>query len=87
MSRSAPLLLALAAGCALFPVEEADCRGVNWQERGYSDGYGGHPQQYSRLAPACRQFGVEVDEAAYFKGWKDGHDEWDRLIGSRKKIG
>ena len=30
----------------------------------------------------CRRFGVEVDEAEYFAGWKDGYDEWYRLIGS-----
>jgi hypothetical protein len=80
--------LALLAGCALFPLQEADCRGVNWERRGYADGYGGHPQQYSRLSPECqRRFGVEVSEADYFKGWRDGYDEWYRLIGSMQKRG
>ena len=76
------VLLALVAGCALFPLEEKDCRGVDWQRRGYADGYAGHPQQYSRLESECRRFGVVVDEAAYFNGWKEGYDEWYRLIGS-----
>jgi Protein of unknown function (DUF2799) len=76
-------LLALLSGCALFPLQEADCKGVNWESRGYADGYAGHPQQYSRLSSECKQrFGVGVPEAEYFKGWRAGHDEWDRLIGS-----
>ena len=76
-------LLALLSGCALFPLQEADCKGVNWESRGYADGYAGHPQQYSRLSSECKQrFGVDVPEAEYFKGWRAGHDEWDRLIGS-----
>lgn len=83
VTRFALLVLALLGGCALFPLSEADCKGVNWERRGYADGYGGHPQQYSRLSPECKQrFGVDVPEAEYFKGWRDGHDEWDRLIGS-----
>jgi hypothetical protein len=83
MFRTAIALLALLAGCALFPLSEAECRGVNWEQRGYADGFGGHPQQYSRLSSECRQrFGVEVPEADYFKGWRAGYDEWYRLIGS-----
>lgn len=78
----------LAGGCALFPLEAADCRGVDWQSRGYRDGFGGHPQQYSRLSSECKdRFGVEVVEAEYFKGWHAGYDEWYRLIGSRMKAG
>lgn len=80
------LLVALAltlGGCALFPLKESDCVGVNWQQRGYDDGYAGHPQQFLRLQEECRRrFGVEVNEAAYFKGWKEGYDEWYRLMGS-----
>jgi Protein of unknown function (DUF2799) len=81
----ANLLFVLLAlwGCALFPLQEADCRGVNWERRGYADGFGGHPQQYSRLSSECKKrFGVEVPEAEYFKGWRAGYDEWYRLIGS-----
>ncbi|HZO00975.1 MAG TPA: DUF2799 domain-containing protein [Burkholderiales bacterium] len=71
------------AGCALFPLQEADCRGVDWQTRGYADGFAGHPQQYLRLSSECSQrFGVAVPEMEYFKGWRDGHDEWYRMIGS-----
>lgn len=87
MGRAATLaLLAALAGCSVFPLSESECRGVDWQKRGYADGYGGHPQQYSRLSSECKQrFGVVVDEAAYFKGWRDGYDEWDRLWGSMDK--
>ena len=81
--RAAAVLLLALTGCALFPLEERDCRGVDWEKRGYADGYAGHPQQYLRLSSECKErFGVVVDEAAYFKGWKDGYDEWYRLIGS-----
>jgi hypothetical protein len=81
--RFVPLLLVLLGACALFPLGEADCRGVNWETRGYQDGYAGHPEQYLRLESECKRFGVVVDEAAYFKGWKDGRFEWDRLMGTR----
>ena len=80
---TAGVLLLSLAGCALFPLEEADCRGVDWEKRGYADGYAGNPQQYSRLSSVCKErFGVVVDESAYFKGWAAGHDEWYRMIGS-----
>jgi uncharacterized protein DUF2799 len=72
----------LLAGCALFPFQEADCKGVNWERRGYADGYAGHPQQYLRFARECARFGVEVPEAEYFRGWNAGYDEWYRLMGS-----
>jgi hypothetical protein len=76
------VLSLLLASCALFPLKEADCVGVDWRSRGYADGYAGHPQQYLRLADECPRFGVVVSEEEYFKGWNDGHDEWYRLIGS-----
>lgn len=89
MVRAAALLVLLAlalCGCALFPLQEADCRGVNWQRRGYVDGFGGHPQQYSRLSSECKaRFGVDVPEGEYFAGWRAGYDEWYRLIGSMDK--
>jgi hypothetical protein len=72
-------LLGLLAGCAVWPLGEADCAGVDWQARGYADGYGGHPPQDMRLAQECRRFGVEVSQAEYFKGWNAGHDEHERL--------
>ena len=75
----------LAAGCALFPLKEQECVGVNWEKRGYADGFGGHPQQFLRLQQECPRFGVTVSEEDYFRGWKDGHNEWDRLIGSMQK--
>jgi hypothetical protein len=79
MARAAAALLALAAGCAVWPLGEADCVGVDWRARGYADGYGGHPPQDMRLAQECRRFGVEVLEGEYFKGWNVGHDEHERL--------
>lgn len=75
------LLLLLLAGCAV------DCTDRNWQERGYADGFGGHPTQIVRLTNACAAQGVTVAEADYLSGWAAGHDEWDRLIGSRQKAG
>jgi len=75
----------LLSGCAWFPFAESDCRGVNWESRGYRDGFAGHPQQYERLVYECTRFGVTVPEAGYFKGWKDGRFEYDRLIGLRMR--
>jgi hypothetical protein len=73
------LLLALT-GCAAFSLSEADCRGMNWYQRGYDDGYFGHPPQDLRLAAQCSP--VEISDVQYLAGWRAGHDEWDRLIGS-----
>jgi hypothetical protein len=79
MTRCAILLLAaLVTGCA------TDCGNRDWQERGYRDGFGGHPTQIESLRRQCAQQGVTVSEAEYLKGWASGHDEWDRLIGSRQ---
>ena len=71
------------AGCALFPLSEAECKPASWRNVGYADGWSGtHPQDL-RLVPECRRrYGVEVDREAYLQGWADGHDEWDRTQGS-----
>ena len=75
------LLSALLAGCAVFPITEADCR-VNWEQRGYADGFGGHPPQDLRLARECGRLGIQISESEYLMGWRAGYDEWYRLIGS-----
>lgn len=72
------------AGCALFPVSEAECLPASWQQRGYDDGYFGHLPQDMRLAQACERHGVQVPSENYLVGWRAGHDEWDRLRGSFK---
>jgi hypothetical protein len=72
----------LLASCAAFDYTEAECRGMNWQRRGYADGFGGNSPQDLRLARQCGRFGVAVPEAEYFKGWNAGYDEWYRLMGS-----
>ena len=83
MTRAALFLLALLGGCALFPLTEADCKSDDWRARGYADGFSGAIPQDMRLVPECRRLhGLEIDRDAYMKGWVDGHDEWDRLIGS-----
>jgi hypothetical protein len=72
--RAALLLLLLALyGCA------ADCRNLDWRQRGYDDGYGGHPPQDLRLARECGRLGIQVSENQYLEGWRDGHDEHERL--------
>jgi hypothetical protein len=71
--------LALAA-CGTF--SEGECRGMDWRARGYQDGYFGHPPQDLRLARDCGRFGVALPHDQYAEGWRDGHDEWDRIIGS-----
>jgi hypothetical protein len=77
------LALALLVGCALFPLSESDCKPPDWRAVGYAHGYAGNRPQDLRLVPECRErFGVQVDEAAYLAGWRDGYDEWYRIIGS-----
>ena len=80
-------VVVLLAGCALFPVEEADCRGADWARRGYADGFAGHPPQDLRLARDCGRYGIAVPENEYLAGWRDGYDEWYRLIGSMQRRG
>lgn len=83
MLRAASLLLLISvSACAVWPLGEADCRGVNWERRGYADGFGGHPPQDLRLARECGRLGIRISESDYLKGWRDGYDEWYRLIGS-----
>jgi hypothetical protein len=82
MLRSACFLLLALSGCAMISLGEADCRGVNWERRGYADGFGGHPPQDLRLARECGRLGIQISESEYLKGWRDGYDEWYRLIGS-----
>ena len=83
MRRPALLLLPLAVlgGCALWPYSEAECRGMNWRSRGYADGFGGNSPQDLRLARDCGRFGIPVPDD-YFAGWREGYDEWYRMIGS-----
>jgi hypothetical protein len=87
MRHAISALVLLLSGCALWPISEAECKVPSWQQRGYDDGYGGHPPQYLRLARECLRFGVGVSETDYFKGWQDGRFEWERLMGSMRKRG
>ena len=83
--RALPVLCLLLAGCAIFPLSEADCRPASWQQRGYDDGYFGNLPQDLRLVPECQRFGIQVAQEEYLAGWRAGYDEWDRLIGSFRK--
>ena len=84
MWRSVSIFLAcLLAGCALFPLQESDCVNVDWRQRGYADGLSGAHAQDMRLVPECRRlYGVQVAQDEYLAGWRDGHNEWDRVMGS-----
>lgn len=66
-------LLLLLSGCAV------DCTNLDWQGRGYRDGYDGHPPQDLRLVQQCAARGVQVSQADYLKGYALGHDEHERL--------
>jgi hypothetical protein len=80
LMRRLALLCVLALGaCATH--SESECRSMDWRARGYEDGYFGHPPQDLRLARDCGRFGVGVPDD-YLAAWRDGHDEWDRIIGS-----
>jgi len=83
MTRFLLVLLVLPAACALFPLSEAECKPASWRESGYAHGFGGSHRQDLRLVPECRErYGVAVDVEQYAAGWREGHLEWDRLIGS-----
>jgi hypothetical protein len=75
--------LGLAGGCALFPLGEADCKVADWRQRGYEHGFAGALPQDMRLIPECRErFGLEIAREDYLAGWRDGYNEWDRIMGS-----
>jgi hypothetical protein len=78
IARSA--IVVLLAGCAAL--SETECTSMNWRQRGYDDGYFGHPPQDLRLAAECSRFGIKASESQYLEGWRAGYDEWDRLMGS-----
>ena len=72
----------MLGGCALFPLSQADCSG-DLRQRGYADGFSGAPPQDWRLVEECRRrYNVAVPRDVYLAGWRDGHDEWDRIMGS-----
>ena len=74
--RAALLALLLVQACA------TDCSSGNWRERGYDDGFAGHPPQDLRLERDCPRQGVQFSASEYLTGWRDGHDESDRIRGS-----
>jgi hypothetical protein len=86
MPRSALALLVLLCGCAVFPLSEADCRPASWWQRGYDDGYFGNNPQDLRLTRECGRMGIQVAQSEYLAGWRDGYLEWDRLMGSFRKM-
>jgi len=86
MLRFAFLCMLLLGGCALFPLSEADCRPASWYQRGYDDGFSGTFAQDLRYVPECGRMGIQVAQTEYLEGWRDGHREWDRLMGSFKKM-
>lgn len=79
-------LTCLLPGCALFPLTEADCRPASWRQSGYDHGYFGNHPQIIRLQQECGRMGIAVAADEYLAGWKDGYDEYDRLMGSFKKM-
>lgn len=87
MTKLSVLLVLLLGGCALWPLTEADCKVASWQQRGYDDGYLGHLPQDLRLVRECSRLGIQVDDKEYLAGWRDGHDEFDRLMGSMRRKG
>ena len=73
-------MAALLGGCALFPLGEADCKGVNWYQRGYDDGYFGAPRGDLRFTKECRErFGVDIRQDEYLEGYRQGYIEYERL--------
>lgn len=81
--RPALLMLLPMAGCALWPLSEAECKPASWRASGYAHGFSGAPAQDLRMVPECRRlYGVEVAQPEYLAGWREGHDEWQRLMGS-----
>lgn len=87
MRRSLVAMLAALGGCALWPLTEADCKPADWRARGFNDGYFGNPPQDLRLSSECnKRYGVVVPQGDYLAGWRDGYDEYDRMMGSMKKM-
>jgi hypothetical protein len=87
MARALALGFLLLSACAVFPLSEADCRPASWHQRGYNDAYFGNIPQDMRLARECGRLGITVPTDEYMAGWREGYDEWDRLMGSFRNMG
>ncbi|OAI20759.1 hypothetical protein A1507_04705 [Methylomonas koyamae] len=72
------LLALLAAGCASLSRE--DCLRGDWFGVGIRDGLGGETgQRLADHAEACREYGIAVDQPAYFAGRDQGLTDYCRL--------
>lgn len=64
-------LLSLVAACATLNADE--CKTVNWQQLGDSDGAQGHPAtRIAKHHKACEKHSLTVDPLAYERGWQGG---------------
>lgn len=64
-------LLALA-GCSSI-VSQETCEIGNWEAQGYTDGSNGKsPDRLSKIVEACSEYGLSVNNQAYYKGYEAG---------------
>ena len=52
---------------------------------GFLPGCALFPLTEADCRPECGRMGIAVAEDEYLAGWKDGYDEYHRLMGSFKK--
>ncbi|WP_346837635.1 DUF2799 domain-containing protein [Microbulbifer sp. SAOS-129_SWC] len=69
------ILPLLFAGCAV--ISEDECRAGNWYERGVQDGARGRDQaMVKRIAEQCQEYGVQVDNEAWYRGHEEGVEKF-----------
>jgi len=80
-----PLTLAFTCltlgGCV--SMDASQCRSANWYDLGFRDGLYGMQRMDFVYTEQCGKQGVQLDTAAYAKGWQEGVWELD----SRRKNG
>ena len=80
-----PLTLAFTCltlgGCV--SMDASQCRSASWYDLGFRDGLYGMQRMDFVYTEQCGKQGVQLDTAAYAKGWQEGVWELD----SRRKNG
>lgn len=69
---SVVVLLTLISSCASTSMSLAECKSVDWTDKGKSDGNTGLIQQHDEYEDDCSSAGITVDKEAYLTGFSQG---------------
>ena len=72
--------LLVAPGCALLTETQCRADADQWTWRGEYDAVQGDQPWIDAYARTCQPYSVNVDVAAYMKGWDIGHADFERRV-------